>query len=112
MYLDDITYFTREHFKDGIWWGNFDFYKFSKLIEAGWIEKFYIGKGRGDHSKYKLTMKARRMVTMTYKYCYQEEYLPETVIKGNTYQEKKLQRFIIKHNQQLKHEQRKKFTSR
>ena len=49
---------------------------------------------------------------MTYKYCYQEEYLPETVIKGNTYQEKKLQRFIIKHNQQLKHEQRKKFTSR
>ena len=104
LYLDDLTYFTRSHFKQGLWWYDIEYHKLSRLVKDDWIVQFYKGVGAGDHSKYKLSLKARRMVTMTYKYCYLEEYIPEHGIDPKN---KKLFRFVTEHNKQLKHERRK-----
>ena len=107
LYLDDLTYFTRTHFKQGLWWKDIEYHKLTRMVKQGLIEQFYKGVGTGDHSKYKLTIKSRRMVTMTYKYAYLEEYIPETGLDMEVKAHVKLLKFIVAHNKQLKDERRK-----
>lgn len=112
MYLDDIVYFSKKHFKEGIYWGGWDFNKFERLMNKGMIEKVSgTGTGKGNPTRYKLTLKARRMVTSAYKMCYGEQPIPESeylnpIMKGETYSHKKMRKFIINHNKQLKDERR------
>ena len=116
MYCDDLVYFRERDFDEGIYWGGWDFHKFKRLTEQGYLEKLAgTGTGKGNPTKYKLTFRARQMVTNTYKMCYQEREIPEgisnPVMKGETYSHKKMAKFITKHNEQLRHEKRKRFTS-
>ena len=118
MYCDDLVYFRERDFDEGIYWGGWDPKRFKRLTLQEYLEKLPgTGTGKGNPTKYKLTLKARQMVTNTYKMCYHEKEIPESksmnpIMKGGTYSHKKMAKFIIKHNQQLRDEQRKKFTSR
>ena len=112
MYLDDLVYFTRNQFIEGIYWGGWDPKKFKRLVEQEYIEKLPgTGTGKGNPTKYKLSMKSRLLVSNTYKMCYEEKEIPEgisnPVMKGETYSHKKMKKFIINHNKKLKNERRK-----
>ena len=118
MYCDDLVYFREKDFDEGIYWGGWDPKRFKRLTEQGYLEKLPgTGTGKGNPTKYKLTLKARTMITNTYKMCYREKEIPESkiqnpIMKGKTYVHKKMGKFITKHNKELRNEQRKRFTSR
>ena len=69
FYLDPISYFTINDFKDGTIYYSWDKTRFYRLQRDGWIDKVHIGKGRyRDHNKYKavsythLTLPTKRIV--------------------------------------------------
>lgn len=112
MYLDDLVYFRRKDFREGIFWGGWDPYKFKRLQEQGFIDKVQgTGTGKGNPTKYKLTLASRTMVTNVYKMCYLEKEIPESIfnpiMKSKSRNHRKMAKFITKHNKQLRHEKRK-----
>ena len=114
LFLDDVVHFHRGHFEEGMCWKSWDPRQWKRLEADGWIEKFYKGTGRGDHSKYKLSLDGRRMVTRFYKHCYLEEELPTStlrnpIMKGKTYKDKQLIKAINSYNKDVKNERSKKY---
>lgn len=114
LYLDDLVYFRQKDFDEGIYWGGWDPKRFKRLIESEYIEKLDgTGTGKGNPTKYKLTLKARTMVTQTYKICYEEREIPESPINNpimnrKTYVHNKMADFILTHNKKLRNVKRKK----
>ena len=65
FYLDPIKYFTIQDFKNGTLYYHWDRQRFYRLQREGWIEKIHKGNGRlGDHNKYKVTMRGKRMINI------------------------------------------------
>ena len=112
IYLDTLVYFRKKDFKESIYWGGWDPKRFNRLLQQEYIEKLAgTGTGKGNPTKYKLTLKARQMVTNTYKMCYLEKDIPEgrsnPIMSRKTYSHNKMADFIIKHNKNQKDERRK-----
>lgn len=114
LYLDDIVYFTKQHFLEGMLWQIWDAPKWKRLQTDGWIGKFHKGGANGDPSRYKLTLKGRKMVTKVYKVCYGEEKIPivtNPIMKGKSYKHRKLKQVIELFNQEIQDNERSKFTN-
>lgn len=94
FYLDPIKYFTIQDFKDGTLFYSWDKKRFYRLQSQGWLEKIHIGNGRlGDHNKYKVSSKGKRMINRIYKMLIGEEDLPESaqrnkIMKRESYSDK------------------------
>lgn len=77
-YLDDILYFTRDHFKTGILDYGWDKRLFDSLLKQGWIFASKNGyRKKGDHNHYNLTLKAKMLVNSVYKILCGQEDLPD-----------------------------------
>lgn len=78
FYLDPIKYFTLEDFKNGTLYYHWDRQRFYRLQREEWIEKIHKGNGRlGDHNKYKVSLKGKRMINKIYKILINQEDIPE-----------------------------------
>ena len=105
LYLDPIKYFTVQDFKDGTIYYSWDNTRFYRLQREGWIEKFHNSKGAGDHSKYKVSYKGKRLINQIYKILIGEEDLPESdrrnkIMKRKTYIDKVYSQAIKKFNKE------------
>ena len=104
FYLDPIKYFTIEDFQNGTLYYHWDRQRFYRLQREGWLEKIHKGNGRlGDHNKYKVTMRGKRMINRIYKILIGEEDIPEDakrskVAKRDTYVNKVYSQAISKFN--------------
>lgn len=104
FYLDPITYFTINDFKEGTIYYSWDKERFYRLQRNGWIDKIHIGKGRfGDHNKYKVSYKGKYLINRIYKMLIGEESIPESakrnkILKGKTYIDKVYSQAIKKFN--------------
>lgn len=104
FYLDPIKYFTIQDFKNGTLYYHWDRQRFYRLQREGWIEKIHKGNGRlGDHNKYKVTMRGKRMINRIYKILIGQEDIPEDakrskVAKRDTYVNKVYSAAISKFN--------------
>ena len=104
FYLDPIKYFTIQDFKDGTLFYSWDKKRFYRLQREEWIEKIHKGNGRlGDHNKYKVSSKGRRLIQRIYRVLVGEEDLPEStkrnkIMKGKSYTDKVYRQAIQKFN--------------
>ena len=104
FYLDPITYFTINDFKEGTIYYSWDKERFYRLQRNGWIDKLHIGKGRvGDHNKYKISYKGKYLINRIYKMLIGEEIIPESakrnkILKRKTYIDKVYSQAIKKFN--------------
>ena len=108
FYLDPIIYFTIDDFKDGTLFYSWDKDRFYRLQREGWIDKTHFGGGRrGDHNKYRVTQKGKRLINKIYRILIGEEELPfsakrNTIMKRKTYIDKVYSQAIKKFNKQKK----------
>ena len=108
FYLDPIIYFTIDDFKDGTLFYSWDKDRFYRLQREGWIDKTYFGGGRrGDHNKYIVTQKGKRLINKIYRILIGKEELPfsakrNTIMKRKTYIDKVYSQAIKKFNKQKK----------
>lgn len=113
LYVDDFVYFTKQQFKGGVYWGGWDLRRFDRLQEKGLLEKYPGTGGVGNPTRYKLGIKGRLMVTNIYKMCYGEKDIPASnanpIMKRGTFAHNKMATFILKHNENLKNEKRKRY---
>ena len=106
FYLDPITYFTINDFKDGTIYYSWDKTRFYRLQRDGWIDKVHIGKGRyRDHNKYKVSYKGKMLINRIYKMLIGKELIPEsakrnTILKRKSYIDKVYSQAIKKFNKQ------------
>lgn len=104
FYLDPIKYFTVQDFKDGTLFYNWDKMRFYRLQKNGWLVKIHKGNGRlGDHNKYKVTVRGKRLINRIYKILIGQEDIPEDarnskVAKRKTYVDKVYANAISKFN--------------
>jgi hypothetical protein len=104
FYLDPIKYFTIEDFQNGTMYYHWDRQRFYRLQREGWVEKIHKGNGRlGDHNKYKVTMRGKRMINKIYKILIGQEDIPENakrskIAKRETYIDKVYSNAISKFN--------------
>ena len=104
FYLDPIKYFTRKDFEDGTLYYSWDRTRFYRLLNNDWIKKVYSGNTRrGEHHKYAVSTKGKRLITRIYKILVGEEDLPETkkrnkIMKGESYSDKVYRQAIKKFN--------------
>lgn len=101
FYLDPIKYFTLEDFKNGTLYYHWDRQRFYRLQREEWIEKIHKGNGRlGDHNKYKVSLKGKRMINKIYKILIDQEDIPEDAkrSKSNRYVDKVYNQAISKFN--------------
>ena len=108
MFIDDMVYFTKRQFKENSWWRDWNHLRFNKLVEMELVDKVAgTGHAKGNPTKYKIAFKGRRMVTAVYQMCYGEREIPESpmanpIMKKETYRDKKLSKFIINHNKNIR----------
>lgn len=104
FYLDPIKLFTIQDFQDGTLYYSWDKKRFYRLQSQGWLEKVHIGNGRlGDHNKYKVSSKGKRLIRRIYKILCGMEDLPESarrnqIMKGDSYIDKVYRNAIRKMN--------------
>lgn len=101
FYLDPIKYFTLEDFKNGTLYYHWDRQRFYRLQREEWIEKIHKGNGRlGDHNKYKVSLKGKRMINKIYKILIDQEDIPEDAkrSKSDRYVDKVYNQAISKFN--------------
>jgi len=104
FYLDPIRYFTRKDFEDGTLYYSWDKARFYRLMNEDWIVKIYTGNTRqGEHNKYAVSSKGKRLITRIYKILIGEEDLPESekrnkIMKGQSYSDKVYKQAIKKFN--------------
>ena len=104
FYLDPIKYFTLEDFRNGTLYYHWDRQRFYRLQRNDWIEKIHKGNGRlGDHNKYKVSMRGKRMINKIYKILIGLEDIPEgakrsKIAKRETYVDKVYSNAISKFN--------------
>lgn len=104
FYLDPIKYFTIEDFQNGTLYYHWDRQRFYRLQREGWLEKIHKGNGRlGDHNKYKVSMKGKRLINRIYKILIGEEDIPlnakrSKIAKRESYVDKVYSQAISKFN--------------
>ena len=104
FYLDPIKFFTVQDFKDGTLFYSWDRKRFYRLQNEGWIKKIHDGNARlGEHNKYVVATKGKRLITRIYKILVGEEDLPETtkrnkIMRGESYSDKVYRQAIKKFN--------------
>lgn len=104
FYLDPIKYFTIKDFQNGTLYYHWDRQRFYRLQREGWVEKIHKGNGRlGDHNKYKVTMRGKRMINRIYKILIDQEDIPEDakrskIAKRDNYVDKVYSQAISKFN--------------
>jgi len=104
FYLDPIKYFTLEDFRNGTLYYHWDRQRFYRLQRNEWIEKIHKGNGRlGDHNKYKVSVKGKRLINRIYKMLIGQEDIPEDakrskMAKRETYVDKVYSQAISKFN--------------
>ena len=104
FYLDPIRYFTRKDFEDGTLYYSWDKKRFYRLLNNDWFKKVYEGNKRlGEHDKYAVSTKGKRLITRIYKILVGEEDLPESekrnkIMKGESYSDKVYRQAIKKFN--------------
>ena len=104
FYLDPIKYFTRKDFEDGTLFYSWDKKRFYRLMNDDWIKLVYEGNKRmGEHNKYAVSAKGKRLITRIYKILVGEEDLPESekrnkIMKGSSYSDKVYRQAIRKFN--------------
>jgi len=104
FYLDPITYFTINDFKDGTIYYSWDKARFYRLQRDGWITKVHLGKGRsGDHNKYKVSQKGKLLINKIYRILIGEEDIASSakrnsIMKRKTYIDKVYSQAIKKFN--------------
>ena len=83
FYLDPIKYFTIKDFQNGTMYYHWDRQRFYRLQRNGWVEKIHKGNGRlGDHNKYKVSMKGKRLINRIYKILIGQEDMPISAKRG------------------------------
>lgn len=104
FYLDPIKYFTIQDFQNGTLYYHWDRQRFYRLQREGWLEKIHKGNGRlGDHNKYKVSMKGKRLINRIYKILIGEEDIPlnakrSKIAKRESYVDKVYSQAISKFN--------------
>jgi len=104
FYLDPIKYFTIEDFQNGTLYYHWDRQRFYRLQKEGWLEKIHKGNGRlGDHNKYKVSVKGKRLINRIYKILIGEEDIPlnakrSKIAKRESYVDKVYSQAISKFN--------------
>ncbi len=104
FYLDPIKYFTIDDFKSGTLYYSWDKTRFYRLQRNDWIKKIHKGNGRlGDHNKYTVSAKGKRLIARVYRILIDKESLPESsrrnrIMKRETYIDKVYSQAISKFN--------------
>ena len=104
FYLDPIVYFTVEDFKNGTLFYSWDKSRFWRLNREGWIEKtFSASNQKGHHSRYRVSLKGKRLINRIYKILIGQEEIPEgersnKIMKRKTYTDKVYSTAIKKFN--------------
>ena len=104
FYLDPIKYFTIKDFQNGTMYYHWDRQRFYRLQREGWVEKIHKGNGRlGDHNKYKVSMRGKRLINKIYKILIGQEDMPidakrSKIGKRSTYVDKVYANAITKFN--------------
>lgn len=104
FYLDPIKYFTKKEFKDGTLYYSWDKTRFYRLLKDDWLKLVHKGNTRaGEHNKYSVSTKGKRLITRIYKILVGLEDLPEStkrnkIMKGESYSDKVYRQAIKKFN--------------
>ena len=104
FYLDPIQYFTLKDFKDGTFYYTWDRDRFYRLQREDWIKKIENGVGsKGNHNKYVVSSKGKRLIQRIYRILIDKEDLPyspkaNSIMKGESYSDKVYRQAIQKFN--------------
>lgn len=113
LFLYSESYFNKDKFDEFTRLVGWDSQRFKRLQKEGWIESF---RKYDPHAKrralYKLSFKAKRMVTLIYKYLKGEELISETHVhnplfkKNKRYRDAVMKSAVIKLNETIRQQQR------